>query len=39
MAAFLLLGLGLLGLYTLLRDTTVERRTYLALAPGWVGVP
>ncbi len=26
MAAFLLLGLGLLGLYTLLRDSAVERR-------------
>ena len=37
MAAFLLLGLGLLGLYTLLRDTAVERRTFLALALGWVG--
>ena len=38
MAAFLLLGLGLLGLYTLLRDGAVERRTFLALALGWVGV-
>ncbi len=38
MTGFLLLGLGLLGLYTLLRDTAVERRTFLALALGWVGV-
>ena len=38
MAAFLLLGLGLLGLYALLRDSVVERRTFWALALGWVGV-
>ena len=38
MAAFLLLGLRLLGLYTLLRDGAVELRSFLALALGWVGV-
>lgn len=38
MVAFVLLALGLLGLYGLLQRTTVERRAIQALVLTWVGV-
>jgi hypothetical protein len=37
MAGFILLALGLLGLYAYLRQTKVERRTFLALVFSWIG--
>jgi uncharacterized membrane protein len=38
MVAFVLLALGLLGLYFRLQETTVERRTIQALVLSWVGI-
>jgi hypothetical protein len=38
MAGFILLSLGLLGVYIRLQQTSVERRSFLALLLCWVGV-
>jgi len=38
MVAFVLLALGLLGLYIRLQETTVERRAIQALVLSWIGV-
>ena len=38
MVAFVLLALGLLGLYFRLQETTVERRTIQALVLSWIGI-
>jgi hypothetical protein len=37
MGGFILLSLGLLGVYLLLRPTRVERRTFAALVLAWIG--
>lgn len=38
MFGFTLVGLGLLGLHNTLRETSVERLTFVALVIGWLGI-
>jgi len=38
MAGFILLGLGLLGLYLFMRETPSRRRMFWAVGSGWIGI-